>query len=294
MRRCRPQAARRSAGKLCLDLLRHRGGRPRGVGGPCGGAPAPGSADEPPRSEIARERRRPAWRSPSRPPARGVTALFVASAPARSAPSPPSPAPCVPTPGGSRLDDRVLFDRRRRDDMPMERRQIGWVFQDARLFPHLDVRGNLDYGGPPRRPPGRRAVRRGGRGPGRRPLWARRPRELSGGERQRGGDRARCSASRRCCYMDEPLAALDAPRKAEILPFLERVKTRLELPILYVAHALSEVVRWPTAWSDRRRQGGGRGAAGRADDAAGPARLRPRRCASPGAGGGRRHDRPRA
>jgi molybdate transport system ATP-binding protein len=128
----------------------------------------------------------------------------------------------------------------------MERRRVGWVFQDARLFPHLSVEGNLRFGL-------KRAQSHGMAGPvrfedvvdvlgvGR--LLQRRPRDLSGGERQRVGLGRALLSQPRLLLMDEPLAALDAPRRAEILPFLERVKTGFGVPILYVTHSLSEAVR---------------------------------------------------
>ncbi len=123
-----------------------------------------------------------------------------------------------------------------------ERRRIGLVFQDARLFPHMSVANNLRFGL-------RRAsnVRIGfdevvtllalGR------LLARRPHSLSGGERQRVAIGRALLAQPRLLLMDEPLASLDAARKAEILPFLARLDTALRVPILYVTHALEEVGR---------------------------------------------------
>jgi molybdate transport system ATP-binding protein len=124
----------------------------------------------------------------------------------------------------------------------MERRRIGWVFQDARLFPHLTVEGNLRFG-LKRAPSGPirfdEAVEALGIGH----LLPRRPRDLSGGERQRVGLGRALLSQPRLLLMDEPLAALDAARRAEILPFLERVKGRFGTPILYVTHSLAEAVR---------------------------------------------------
>ncbi|WP_299688169.1 molybdenum ABC transporter ATP-binding protein [uncultured Tateyamaria sp.] len=125
--------------------------------------------------------------------------------------------------------------------LPPNKRRIGYVFQDARLFPHLSVAENLDY-----------AARFGARAKNRDQIVAllglgdllgRRPATLSGGQKQRVAlGRALLSAPQ-LLLMDEPLAALDAPRKAEILPYLERLKAESAVPILYVSHALDEVAR---------------------------------------------------
>jgi molybdate transport system ATP-binding protein len=177
-------------------------------------------------------------------PARGVTALFGRSGAGKSATLSAIAGAFAPDRGRITLRDRVLFDADRGIDVPMERRAIGWVFQDARLFPHLSVRANLDYG----------ARRARGRDAGVRfdevldvlsvePLLARRPAQLSGGERQRVAIGRALLSQPALLLMDEPLSALDAPRKAEILPFLARLKARFALPILYVTHSLAEVVR---------------------------------------------------
>ena len=128
--------------------------------------------------------------------------------------------------------------------LPAERRRCGVVFQDARLFPHMSVRTNLLFG--------LRRAPRGLAGPsldevvellGIGALLARRPGALSGGERQRVAVGRALLSRPRLLLMDEPLAALDAPRRAEILPYLQRVRDEAGVPILYVTHALDEVVR---------------------------------------------------
>lgn len=127
---------------------------------------------------------------------------------------------------------------------PVHRRALGYVFQEASLFAQLSVEGNLKFGF--RRTP--MAERRHGwdhtldlLGIGH--LLKRWPHELSGGERQRVAIARALAASPRLLLLDEPLAALDAARKQEILPYLERLQTELDLPIIYVSHAIDEVAR---------------------------------------------------
>lgn len=130
--------------------------------------------------------------------------------------------------------------------LPPEARGVGLVFQDARLFPHLSVAGNLAYAA-------KRA--KGLPGPGLDtiardfdlgPLLNRRPDGLSGGERQRVALARALLSSPRILLLDEPLAALDDTRKAEILPYLERLRDHADLPILYVSHSMAEVARIAT------------------------------------------------
>ncbi|MDZ7857893.1 molybdenum ABC transporter ATP-binding protein [Sphaerotilus sp.] len=128
--------------------------------------------------------------------------------------------------------------------VPTHQRPIGYVIQEAALFPHLDVRRNLDYGQRRIAPAERhialdQAVELLGIGA----LMERRPATLSGGERQRVAIARALATSPRLLLMDEPLAALDAARKAEILPYLERLHRAMALPIVYVTHALDEVAR---------------------------------------------------
>jgi molybdate transport system ATP-binding protein len=176
--------------------------------------------------------------------AEGVTALFGVSGAGKSQTLAAIAGAARPDHGRIALGDEVMFDSTRGLDMLMQHRGIGWVFQDARLFPHLDVTRNLTYGA--RRARGRTAfvgfdevVEVLGIGH----LLARRPHDLSGGERQRVAIGRALLSQPRLLLMDEPLAALDAARRAEILPYLESLKTRFRLPILYVTHALSELAR---------------------------------------------------
>ncbi len=175
-------------------------------------------------------------------PARGVTALFGASGSGKTTllrciaglERAPGSRLCI---GDECWQDGAHF-------LPTHRRPLGYVFQDAALFPHLTVRGNLDYGRS-RVPPAERrvsleqAVDLLGIGH----LLDRRPDGLSGGERQRVAIARALATSPRLLLMDEPLAALDERRKAEILPWLEKLHDELEIPVLYVSHSLPEVAR---------------------------------------------------
>lgn len=175
-------------------------------------------------------------------PAAGVTVLFGASGAGKSAVLSCIAGAARPASGRIVLGDRVLFDSDARIDLPMQRRRVGWVFQDARLFPHLSVASNLRFG-QVRAPAGPIAFDQVVSVLGVEPLLKRRPRDLSGGERQRVGLGRALLSQPSLLLMDEPLAALDTPRKAEILPFLERLKQSFALPILYVTHSLAEAVR---------------------------------------------------
>ncbi|WP_075793881.1 molybdenum ABC transporter ATP-binding protein [Massilia putida] len=142
------------------------------------------------------------------------------------------------------LGDNVWQDDARGVFLPVHRRALGYVFQEASLFPHLSVCANLEFG--------RKRVpvqdRRFALEPvtellGIKGLLDRRPDGLSGGERQRVAIARALLASPRLLLMDEPLAALDLRRKLEILPYLERMHEELAIPIVYVSHAPDEVAR---------------------------------------------------
>ncbi len=148
-----------------------------------------------------------------------------------------------PDEGHIDLDGTVLFDSGAGVNLPVRKRRIGVVFQESRLFPHLSVRSNLLFGRRRRRdataPAFDQVVETLGVGH----LLARRPRSLSGGERQRVAIGRALLSGPRALLFDEPLAALDAERKAEILPFLEALIQEVSLPVLYVTHALEEARR---------------------------------------------------
>ncbi|RUZ33443.1 molybdenum ABC transporter ATP-binding protein, partial [Mesorhizobium sp. M7A.F.Ca.CA.001.15.1.1] len=149
-----------------------------------------------------------------------------------------------PDKGRIEVDGRVLVDTGAGIFVPKHKRRIGMVFQDARLFPHMSVAGNLRYGRWFTPPAERYAdidavVDLLGIGP----LMNRRPAKLSGGEKQRVAIGRALLASPRLLLMDEPLASLDEARKAEILPYVERLRDEIKIPIVYVSHSVAEVAR---------------------------------------------------
>lgn len=176
----------------------------------------------------------------------GVTALFGHSGAGKTTVVQAVAGLLKPDHGRIVADGAVLTDTGAGVFLPPHLRRIGYVFQDARLFPHLTVRQNLLYGrwfalGSSEAPMDR-VVRMLDIGP----LLARRPGALSGGERQRVALGRAILSAPRLLLMDEPLAALDEARKAEILPYLERLRDEFRLPILYVSHSVAEVARLAT------------------------------------------------
>ncbi|HTT03433.1 MAG TPA: molybdenum ABC transporter ATP-binding protein [Steroidobacteraceae bacterium] len=152
----------------------------------------------------------------------------------------------APDDGSVHLDEAVLYDARRAINVAAERRRIGYVFQDSRLFPHMNVLRNLRYG--EERTPGEQHV---GFDEviallGLTHLLRRRPHELSGGERQRVALGRALLSHPRLLLLDEPLASLDLARREELLPYLERLRDRLSIPIVYVSHQFEEVLRLAT------------------------------------------------
>jgi molybdate transport system ATP-binding protein len=139
------------------------------------------------------------------------------------------------------LDDRVLVDTASGVWLPPERRRVGVVFQDSRLFPHMRVATNLRFG-QRRAPPGAVGFDDVVDLLGLAALLGRRPHTLSGGERQRVAIGRALLAQPHLLLMDEPLASLDTERKVEILPYLSRLNQALRLPTLYVTHALPELI----------------------------------------------------
>ena len=178
---------------------------------------------------------------------RGITVLFGRSGSGKTTIVNAVAGLLKPDEGRVEVDGRILLDTSRAVFLPPARRRIGYVFQEGRLFPHMTVRQNLAYGRwfAPREAPREdmaRVVEMLGIGH----LLDRRPGALSGGEKSRVAlGRALLSAPS-LVLADEPLAALDEARKAEILPYFERLRDETAIPILYVSHAASEVARLAT------------------------------------------------
>ncbi|CAO4145943.1 Maltose/maltodextrin import ATP-binding protein MalK [Methylorubrum aminovorans] len=173
----------------------------------------------------------------------GLTALFGRSGSGKTTVIDLIAGLAQPQRGRIVANGTVLLDTARGIRVPVHRRRVGCVFQEARLMPHLSVRQNLRFG---------RLFSRGTGGPsleavadllGIAPLLERRPAGLSGGERQRVAIGRALLARPRLLLMDEPLSALDEARKREILPYIERLRDEAGLPIVYVSHAVAEVAR---------------------------------------------------
>jgi molybdate transport system ATP-binding protein len=173
----------------------------------------------------------------------GVTALFGRSGSGKTSVINAIAGLLTPQTGYVRIGEDVLFDADRGKSVPVHRRRLGYVFQEGRLFPHMSVRQNLGYG--------RRFTQAGPAAEfeqvvatlGIDALLDRRPGALSGGEKQRVAIGRALLARPRLLLMDEPLAALDEERKAEILPYIERLSASANIPILYVSHSMAEVAR---------------------------------------------------
>ena len=175
----------------------------------------------------------------------GVTAVFGRSGAGKTTLINAVAGLSEPDSGHITLNATPLFDAAQRINLPAHKRRMGYVFQDARLFPHMDVTQNLRFG--------LRHAPAGSTGPsldevadllGLTDLLKRRPTDLSGGEKQRVALGRALLSRPKMLLMDEPLAALDGPRKDNILPYFERLKSGAAgLPILYVSHALDEIAR---------------------------------------------------
>ncbi|MCB8748023.1 molybdenum ABC transporter ATP-binding protein [Rhodoferax sp. U2-2l] len=174
-------------------------------------------------------------------PARGVTALFGHSGSGKT-----TLLRCIAGLERARQGRLVVNDEVWQDThhwLPTHQRPLGYVFQEASLFAHLSVLGNLRYGLRRTRGPQRVSLEQAIALLGIGHLLARMPDRLSGGERQRVSMARALSLSPRLLLMDEPLAALDLARKQEILPYLERLHAELDIPVLYVSHSPDEVAR---------------------------------------------------
>jgi molybdate transport system ATP-binding protein len=177
-------------------------------------------------------------------PGRGVTALFGHSGSGKT-----TCLRCIAgleqaEEGFIQVNDEVWQDSSKKIFVPPHKRAIGYVFQEASLFPHLSVLANLEFGlkripKKQRRVDMAHATKLLGIGH----LLDRHPQHLSGGERQRIGIARALLTSPKLLLMDEPLAALDSQRKNEILPYLQRLHDELDIPVLYVSHSQDEVAR---------------------------------------------------
>lgn len=173
-------------------------------------------------------------------PAKGITAIFGVSGAGKTSLINAIGGLTLPQHGQIHLNDRVLFDAEKQIILPPEKRRIGYVFQDARLFPHYRVRGNLQYGMAPKM-----------KGQfdqlvsllGLEALLNRFPLSLSGGEKQRVAIGRALLTAPDILLMDEPLASLDLPRKRELMPYLQKLAKQVEIPLLYVSHSLEEILQ---------------------------------------------------
>jgi molybdate transport system ATP-binding protein len=177
----------------------------------------------------------------------GVTALFGPSGSGKTSIVNMVAGLVMPDRGHIQCNGTLLFDSAGGVNLPAHRRGIGYVFQDGRLFPHMTVRQNLDYGRRMRRLPHDAAahthivelldIAR---------LLDRRPAHLSGGERQRIAIGRALLMRPQLLLLDEPLASLDAARKREIFPYLLRLRDETAVPMIYVSHHAAEVTRIAT------------------------------------------------
>jgi molybdate transport system ATP-binding protein len=174
----------------------------------------------------------------------GITALFGPSGSGKTSLISMIAGLLTPDRGRIVIDGETVFDSAQRVNVPPYRRRIGYVFQEGRLFPHLSVRRNLDYGrwisGQPADAAAfAQTIELLDIGA----LLDRRPGKLSGGERQRAAIGRALLMRPRLLLLDEPLASLDAARKADILPYLERLRDGAKVPMIYVSHDAAEVKR---------------------------------------------------
>jgi molybdate transport system ATP-binding protein len=181
-------------------------------------------------------------------PVPGITALFGRSGCGKSTIISLIAGLMKPDQGRVQIGDDLLLDTQQHLEVDARHRRIGVVFQDARLFPHLSVLDNLQYGA--------RRLPRGAATPirfddvlsmlGLSALTSRRPHELSGGEKQRVALGRALLAQPRLLLLDEPLASLDQARREEVLPYFEKLRDALSIPIVYVSHQFDEVLRVAT------------------------------------------------
>src|SRR5262245_11156794 len=173
----------------------------------------------------------------------GVTALFGRSGAGKTSVVNAIAGILRPDRGRIAINGEAMFDAERGVDVPTPKRRVGYVFQEGRLFPHLSVRQNLGYAGLFSRGMPAAEFDRVVELLGLRDLLDRRPGNLSGGEKQRVAIGRALLSSPRLLLLDEPLASLDAHRKNEVLQYIELIRDEVNVPIVYVSHAVEEVVR---------------------------------------------------
>ncbi|PHM52781.1 molybdenum ABC transporter ATP-binding protein ModC [Xenorhabdus sp. KK7.4] len=172
-------------------------------------------------------------------PAESITAIFGLSGAGKTSLINAIAGLTRPQKGRITLNQRILVDTEHKIFLPPEKRRIGYVFQDARLFPHYRVKGNLQYGmSPDMQPHFGKIVELLGI----EHLLSRFPITLSGGEKQRVAIGRALLTGPELLLMDEPMASLDLPRKRELLPYLEKLSEDIKIPILYVSHNLDEII----------------------------------------------------
>ncbi|WP_191921997.1 molybdenum ABC transporter ATP-binding protein ModC [Pantoea agglomerans] len=173
-------------------------------------------------------------------PAKGITAIFGVSGAGKTSLINAISGLTRPQRGQIQLNDRLLFDAEQKIALPPEKRRMGYVFQDARLFPHYRVRGNLQYGmAPSMKAQFDSLVSLLGL----ETLLPRFPLSLSGGEKQRVAIGRALLTAPDMLLLDEPLASLDLPRKRELMPYLQKLAKQVDIPMLYVSHSLEEILQ---------------------------------------------------
>src|SRR5467141_3626852 len=173
----------------------------------------------------------------------GVTALFGRSGAGKTSVVNAIAGILRPERGRIAIEGEPVFDSERGIDVPTPRRRIGYVFQEGRLFPHLNVQQNLRYAGLFSRGTPPSGFTHVVELLGLKDLLDRRPGNLSGGEKQRVAIGRALLSRPRLLLLDEPLASLDAHRKSEVLQYIELMRDEIKIPIVYVSHAVEEVVR---------------------------------------------------
>lgn len=173
-------------------------------------------------------------------PMQGITAVFGRSGAGKTSLINVLSGLTRPDDGVIAIGDNTIVDTQRGINLPPEKRQIGYVFQDARLFPHYSVEGNLRYGCVNQSPDNFQHVIDL---LGIAHLLKRYPASLSGGEKQRVAIGRALLSNPSMLLMDEPLASLDLPRKQELMPYLEKLAREIKIPIVYVTHSLDEILR---------------------------------------------------